>query len=597
MQMYRPLASRPLVSALLSLSLALTTLCPLTAHAQGLSLQPSENEGSLGAEGDSPMSVDDLGAAAEVATDAAAEGMPAPTPSPAPAPPASIALPRASSPASAADAMAAENNPSMLRRSVVRISTIAQVPDYTQPWNPGSMSGGTGTGFLIQGDRIMTNAHVVSNARLVTVERQNDPRKYEARVKYVAHDCDLAMLEVLDPSFLNGMRPLALGEVPKLDSTVSVFGYPLGGDRLSITRGVVSRIDFQRYSHSSVDLHLAIQIDAAINPGNSGGPVLQDGRVVGVAFQGYSGDVAQGIGFMIPTPVISRFVQDVKDGNYDHYVDLSISHYPLVNPALRRALHLDAGEYGVLVTNVFRAGACYGILERNDVLLEIDGLPIYSDGSVEMEGERVDMAEVVERKFAGDKVKLKVLRDGKELDLEVAPNSPWPIQMMANRYGVQPQFVVFGGLVFQPLSLGLLRSRTINDTHILYNFSYFLEKEIYRETPEIVIFSGILPDPINTYFNGYTNSIVEEINGKKIRTLRDVSQAFNKEAEYYVIKLVGHGRPIVLEKKAVDAARERILKNYNVTREEFLDDSIVPEAILKDPEKQADASAEDKDGA
>ena len=81
--------------------------------------------------------------------------------------------------------------------------------------------------------------------------------------------------------------------IPELESTVSAYGYPIGGERMSVTTGIVSRIDFQLYTHSSIDQHLAIQISAQINPGNSGGPVMLNGKVVGVAFQGYSGDVAR----------------------------------------------------------------------------------------------------------------------------------------------------------------------------------------------------------------------------------------------------------------------------------------------------------------
>ncbi|MBI5063183.1 MAG: trypsin-like peptidase domain-containing protein, partial [Desulfatitalea sp.] len=173
-----------------------------------------------------------------------------------------------------------------LRRSVVRIYTVAQTPDYTAPWDPGGSQEGWGSGFIISGQRILTNAHVVSNARFVTLEKENDARRYEARVKFIAHDCDLAMLEVVDPGFFQGTSALKLGDVPALDSMVTVLGYPIGGDRLSVTRGVVSRIDYRGYAHSGVDSHLVVQIDAAINPGNSGGPVIQDSQLVGVAFQG-----------------------------------------------------------------------------------------------------------------------------------------------------------------------------------------------------------------------------------------------------------------------------------------------------------------------
>src|SRR2546429_9558923 len=98
------------------------------------------------------------------------------------------------------------------------------------------------------------------------------------------------------------MLALKFGGIPELESTVSAYGYPIGGERMSVTTGIVSRGDFQLYTHSSVDRHLAIQISAQINPGNSGGPVMQDAKVVGWRFQGYSCDVAQGAASMIPRP-------------------------------------------------------------------------------------------------------------------------------------------------------------------------------------------------------------------------------------------------------------------------------------------------------
>ena len=211
-------------------------------------------------------------------------------------------------------------------QSMVRITTAAQQQDYSVPWNPGNIGQGVGAGFVIEGNRIMTNAHVVSNATFITVVKEGDPNPWPARVLHVAHDCDLALLTVEDEAFFEGTKPLQFGGIPALESTVSAYGYPIGGDRLSVTRGIVSRIDFQPYTHSEVDSHLTIQIDAAINPGNSGGPVMQEGEVVGVAFQGYSGAVAQNVGYMIPTPVVLRFLKDVEDGTYDRYMDIAATY-------------------------------------------------------------------------------------------------------------------------------------------------------------------------------------------------------------------------------------------------------------------------------
>ncbi len=470
----------------------------------------------------------------------------------------------------------AGENIEAVRRSVVRVFTASQTPDYATPWAPGKSESGMGTGFIISGRRILTNAHVVSNARFIAVEKEDDARRYEGRVKFIAHDCDLAMLEVLDPNFFKGTSDLPLGGVPNLDSVVTVLGYPIGGDRLSVTRGVVSRIDYQVYSHSGVDSHLAIQIDAAINPGNSGGPVIQDSTVVGVAFQGFSGMVAQNVGYMIPIPVLKRFLEDVSDNHYDRYVDLGIQFFPLINATHRRALGLDPGDFGVMVSEVMQAGAAYGHLRTGDVLLSIDGRPIFSNGRVAMDNDRLMLNEVVERKFKGDTVALKLLRQSRQISVSFPLKMPWPYLTQARQYDERPRFVIFGGLVFQPLSSSFYAALTDRPVTLRYYFTQFLGAELYLQHPEVVVISKVLPDPINAYQDRFINTIIDTINGTKVRTLEDVVAAFDKPHDFYVIRVVGDPQPLVLEAKAVAAARQRILDRYNITRERYLEDGIVP---------------------
>ncbi|MBL9131649.1 MAG: trypsin-like peptidase domain-containing protein, partial [Verrucomicrobiaceae bacterium] len=179
---------------------------------------------------------------------------------------------------------------------IVNIEVSVLFPDFREPWNAGQPSGGSGTGFLIGKNRFLTNAHVVSNATRILIRTTNDPEPHPAKIVHIAHDCDLALIEAEDASHFEKLQPLDFGGIPRLNTEVIAIGYPIGGERMSVTRGVVSRIDFRPYSHTNVDSHLCIQVDAAINPGNSGGPVVQDGKVVGVAFQGFSGRVAQNVG-------------------------------------------------------------------------------------------------------------------------------------------------------------------------------------------------------------------------------------------------------------------------------------------------------------
>ena len=457
---------------------------------------------------------------------------------------------------------------------IVRVENASIVPDFATPWNAGLPRGGTGTGFLIGPNLFMTNAHVVSNSNRVIIKKVGDPEPLLAKIVHIAHDCDLAVLELEDPSKFEDVEPLEIGEdIPKLDTAVKVVGYPIGGERISVTRGVVSRIDFLAYSHSAVDYHLTVQIDAAINPGNSGGPVLQDGKVTGVAFQGYSGDVAQSTGYMIPVPVINRFLEDIKDTQYDHYVDLAVSDFPILNPALRKALGLPNNGQGIMVGSVASAGSAHGKLKIGDVLLEIDGYPIGSNGSIDIRGEKVNMAEIVERKFAGDKIQLKVWRDKNALDVEIELKRFLPYLISARQYEQRPQYVMYAGLVFQPLDRNMMSAHKLTNMEVRRFFGYYVADELYKELPEVVVLTTVLPDAINTHIGGYAGSIVDEINGQKILYLKDVLPALEKDPEnaFTTIKLRGQGRPLVLEKTRVPGAQVRIMSKYSVREDHYVE--------------------------
>ena len=458
-----------------------------------------------------------------------------------------------------------------ISKSLVRIEATSQEPNYKTPWSPGDVTSGVGAGFVVDGKRIMTNAHVVSNARFLTVSKEGDPNPYLAQVLHIAHDCDLALLEVENPDFFKGTAPLEFGGIPQIESVVSAYGYPVGGTRLSVTRGIVSRIDFQPYSHSGMDSHLAIQIDAAINPGNSGGPVMQNSKVVGVAFQGYSGDVAQNVGYMIPTPVIHRFLKDVEDGRYDHYVDLALTYRNLFNPAARSALGLKDENTGVQVCSVYSSGASDGIVKPGDVILKIDGHTVSSDGTIPLEDEAVPLEEVVERKFKGDKVHLDILRDGKPMTLTVPLREPWPFKLHSNLYDEKPRFFVTGGLVFQPVDQNFMEAHDPSDQRLNYLFDFFIADGLHATRPEIVVLSNILPDPVNAYADEFRYSVVDEVNGRRIKRIEDIAAAFDEKADYYVIKFAGGGRPIVLERKAIEEARSRISGRYALTAEKNLE--------------------------
>ncbi|MGB1261169.1 MAG: trypsin-like peptidase domain-containing protein, partial [Akkermansiaceae bacterium] len=481
------------------------------------------------------------------------------------------ASPLAPLPPSAQPAQAAQpSGAASIYKSIVRIEAATQVPDYREPWKAGRFSGGRGTGFLIGKNRFLTNAHVVSNARRLLITMHGSPQKHPARILHIAHDCDLALLEVEDFTPFNNLSYLQIGSVPKLETQVRVIGYPVGGNRISVTRGVVSRIDFSSYSHSRADQHLVVQIDAAINPGNSGGPVLQNGKVAGVAFQGLRS--ADNTGYMIPTPVVRRFLKDIEDGKYDQYVDLGIAEFPMFNPAMRKRFGLGPNSPGVLVTAVTPEGPCDGILQEDDVLTAINGNTVDTAGNILIDGEKVNMNEIVERKFSGDKITLSIIRGGKPLSV-VATLKPFPQQKIYSvQYNTTPRFSTFAGLVFQPLDRNLYAAHSFSNTRVRRLFAHYIDEAIFKERKDIVILTRVLADPINTHMSGYAGLAVESINGTKVVSLEHAHQLLHPEKtpEFFVIRCDGVERPIIIPGAKAAEASKRISTNYGVSTSHYL---------------------------
>jgi S1-C subfamily serine protease len=193
---------------------------------------------------------------------------------------------------------------------VAKVFATAMEPNFRRPWQTRGQRSVAGTACLLRGRRILTNAHVVEHAAIVTLLKHGDPRQYVARVRAVAHEFDLALLELSDAAdaepFWSGIAPLIPSdELPELNAAVSVLGYPTGSDCVSVTKGVVSRVLTGQYAHSNIEL-LKLQIDAAVNGGNSGGPALVDGRLVGIVSESH--ERAQGVHFAIPTLVVAQFL-------------------------------------------------------------------------------------------------------------------------------------------------------------------------------------------------------------------------------------------------------------------------------------------------
>lgn len=469
--------------------------------------------------------------------------------------------------ASATEASDSQSSLVSAYRGIVKVEVAASRPDYRTPWQTGSFGRGNGTGFMVEPGLFLTNAHVVSNAERIYLMPYADARQLPARVKFISHEADLALLEVADASAFADVPCLKLSnELPNLEDEVRAIGYPIGGKRLSVTRGIVSRIDSIKYAHTRQDEHLAVQIDAAINPGNSGGPVLKGDEVVGVAFQGLL--EANSTGYMIPAPVIHHFLQDVKDGKYDGYVELGATFNSLENPAMRRRYGLDDTAPGCLVADVVKGGCADGILQPGDVVQAVNGLTVDRSAMIELDGVRVGLEELAERAFLGDVLKCSILREGRvmEVELKPAPLAAWKVMGMA--HDEKPRYIHFAGLVFQPLHFNVIASHGIAPSSFLVEMDAYLQGG-FRQHTDVVALTRVLPDEVNARFDDPGRRIVTRVNGEEVKGLAHLYSLLYPEdgksrPDYTVIEFAGAARPLVIDNATLEAANARISRSYSI---------------------------------
>src|SRR6056300_1521265 len=410
--------------------------------------------------------------------------------------------------------------------SIIKIYTTQAAPDYFTPWRLLTPRQSSGSGSVIDGNRILTNAHVVANASYIQAQKHNDPKRYLARVVFVSHDADLALITVDEEGFFDDLEPLVLGELPEPQREVSVFGYPMGGKSLSITKGILSRVEQQIYAHAGAYL-LAGQIDAAINPGNSGGPVIVDREIIGVVMQANSGGRSENLGYFVPPSIIAHVLADAQDGSNEGFPDLGFRTQTLDSPAAKRAYGLTTEQDGVLVIKVFEDSPAFGLIEENDVIVSIDDFPIAEDGSIKLSDEiQTDYKHAIDLHLVGDSVALSLIRNGDPLDVTLEAREALDSYslVMGERFDSAPEYLIYGGVLFVPLNMNLIkrwgsdwsRSAPVNLLQARNEWSS-------PQRRQLVVALQVLAADVNLGYHDWRNWIVDRVNGVPIRDFADFS--------------------------------------------------------------------------
>jgi len=458
------------------------------------------------------------------------------------------------------------------KECMIKVYSVKAAPDFANPWAVHATISTVGSGCILKDHHILTCAHVVANQITVEVRRNNQTQHVSARVVQLSHDADLALLSVEDKHFFDGVEGLDFGELPRPQQKIVTYGFPTGGDTLSSSEGITTRFEHQIYLHSSLFL-LAGQVDATIDPGDSGGPVVVDGKIVGIIMQRNSERTA----FMVPVIIIQHFIKDVADGHYDGFPSLGIRCEALQNPGMRRKYKGDDGTNGILVTDVIAGSPCEGQLRRGDVLLEIDGRSIGEDGTVEFRpGERTSYTYPVDMHQVGETVELGLFRDGRKASVTIVLSRAIQKCFLIPKetYEQRPQYMVYAGLVFTPLTKNYLLEWGENwvtkapkgmvDLYLSRNY-------VRKDHENLVVLVKILNADVN---RGYSRAgyIVSQVNGVAVHSFADFLALLNApSSDPFITFTFEDDTEYVIDRAQAEKTRNEVLKAYSINSDRSAD--------------------------
>ena len=464
----------------------------------------------------------------------------------------------------------------VVRDSVVKIHSTLRTPDFNRLWSKANPKQVSGSGAIIAGNRILTNAHVVLYASRVLVQANQSTERMPATVEAIAPGMDLAVLKLDDESFFEDRPTLELTkDLPKIKNPVSAYGFPIGGEQLSVTEGIISRVEYMPYKYNESGLR--IQVDAALNPGNSGGPAIADGKILGLVFS--QSRNADNIGYLIPADEVQMFLDDVEDGKYDGKRKL-FGHFQTVeNVALRQSLKLDAATGGLMVTRPYGTDGT-ALLKERDVITHIGEYALDNQGKIQMGEElRLSFHYLVPKLTKNEKIGLTIFRDGKSMEIEV-PSQYRRDVLVPYLRGEYPPHFICGPMLFTTASQDLLTGlRGTGQLVLAMRENPLVTRRFDRMSfpGEQIVLLGprMFTSPISEGYDSQTLGVVSQVNDVTIKNLTHLVETIrNAQGKFLSIKIAGNYETMVFDRQALIDSTEMILEDEGIRyqmSEEFRD--------------------------
>jgi len=497
--------------------------------------------------------------------------------SPAPTSPDSPAQPPASTPTPQPPAPKAYVPSAKAQPPVVRVNVASQASSFTQPWRKNNRSLRQGLGVVLMDGRILVTAELVANHTYIELEKPDTALKSPAKVEAVDYDANLALLAAPAAEFLQSIPGARLDESAAVGDHVEVMQLEPNG-RPVITPATITTIEVGPYpvdENAFLVFKLSLPLQSRENSFTV--PAFKDGRLVGLVMRYQPMTQTADV---VPAPVIEHFLQAVDHPPYTGFSRAGLTFADTRDPQLRRYAKLPDGKGGAYVTKVLPGSPADGAgIKVGDVLLSVDGLAIDQDGNYEDERfGKISLAHYISTVLqSGQKIPIGIWRDGAEITLEgtVAPRDRSKMVSQPYIFDREPDYIVAGGIVFSELSRQFLREWGSNWSEEAPLNLVYLDR-YQSEAPEgrqrIVFISDVLSGPDSIGYDRLHFEVVDEVNGKKIGSLKDLADALDHPSDsFHRIKLAEDPGSVVLDVEGSKAEEARIMSDYAVPSPRRLD--------------------------
>ena len=462
-----------------------------------------------------------------------------------------------------ATAVSAEDLAPKLRAGLVRIRTTSQGWDMNTPWKKRPVSTTSGRGFIVEPGVILTKASVVRDPKMIEVSIANSARRYPARLKHVDPRIGLALVEITDEGLRESMKPLEIGDPVRLDDEFDI--YQIGNSN------ILERYTARVVSANASATRLTARLNTTCTASGNGQIALKDGKVSGILMSTGKGQE----GTLLSVETMRHYLDDFKDGVYNGCPASGLWIQTLLRDDLRTYYGLADDQHGIAVTRVMRGRTGDGVIREGDVILEVGGYDIDDEAKFmhEVHG-RLNASYIFQGlRYAGEKMKAKILRAGKvqEVEFELRNHPAAEMRVPDRPKGGRPQYLVVGGLVILELTKPVSISRSTGGV-ILRRYKSRATWDQPGDRKRIVFVDHVLQDVSNKGAENLRQRPLTSVNGTAVQTIADVAKALEKpQGEFHVFGFEGVQADFVIRASELEEIDARIAKTYMIPRTRYLD--------------------------